>query len=131
MSDFLESKKQEIRARLTELQGAVDEYQRLQDALAALDGVAPRGATAAKPRAAAKPAAPKATGAGTGKRGRPRGSGQRAAEVVAAVTKEPGLTAAEIAERIGINQNYLYRVLPQLEQDGKLHKRGRGWYLPG
>jgi DNA-binding IclR family transcriptional regulator len=65
------------------------------------------------------------------RRGRPRGTGTRAQEAIEAVTKEPGLTAGEIAERMGINQNYLYRVLPALEQDGKLEKRGRGWYLPG
>ncbi len=62
---------------------------------------------------------------------RPRGSGTRAQEAIDAVTKEPGLSAGEIADRLGINQNYLYRVLPALEQDGKLEKRGRGWYLPG
>jgi hypothetical protein len=29
---------------------------------------------------------------------------------------------------MGIKQNYLYRVLPPLEQDGKVEKRGRGWH---
>ena len=116
MSDFLDSKKTEIKSRLEELKSAVDEYARLQAALDALEGVGRGGgaATAAGPR-----------------RGRPRGTGTRAQEAIEAVTKEPGLTAGEIAERMGINQNYLYRVLPALEQDGKLEKRGRGWYLPG
>jgi sugar-specific transcriptional regulator TrmB len=118
VSDFLDSKKDEIRARLAELKDAVDEYHRLQAALDALEGVS-RG-TAPTPAAGGAP-----------RRGRPRGSGTRAQEAIAAVTKEPGLTAGEIADRLGINQNYLYRVLPALEQDGKLEKRGRGWYLPG
>src|SRR6476659_8989493 len=108
MSDFLDSKKTEIKSRLEELKGAVEEHARLQAALDALEGVN-RGSTATS------------TGA---RRGRPRGTGTRAQEAIEAVTKEPGLTAGEIAERMGINQNYLYRVLPALEQDGKLEKRG-------
>jgi hypothetical protein len=27
-----------------------------------------------------------------------------------------------------IQQNYLYRLLPSLEQEGKLEKKGRGWH---
>jgi hypothetical protein len=29
---------------------------------------------------------------------------------------------------MGIKQNYLYRVLPALEQDKKIVKQGRGWH---
>ena len=29
---------------------------------------------------------------------------------------------------MNIKQNYLYRALPGLEQDGKLEKKGRGWH---
>ena len=29
---------------------------------------------------------------------------------------------------MGIKQNYLYRVLPGLEQDGLVRKDGRGWH---
>lgn len=119
MSDFLDSKKDEIKARLDELKDAVEEYHRLKAALDALDGVTRTGA------------APRQSTGDAPRRGRPRGSGTRAQEAIDAVTKEPGLTAGEIADRLGINQNYLYRVLPALEQDGKLEKRGRGWYLPG
>jgi hypothetical protein len=32
---------------------------------------------------------------------------------------------------MGIKQNYLYRVLPGLEQEGKLSKQGRGWHPKG
>jgi len=32
---------------------------------------------------------------------------------------------------MGIKQNYLYRVLPGLEKEGKLQKKGRGWYPKG
>jgi hypothetical protein len=29
---------------------------------------------------------------------------------------------------MGIKQNFLYRVLPGLEQEGKVKKDGRGWH---
>jgi hypothetical protein len=29
---------------------------------------------------------------------------------------------------MGIKQNYLYRVLPGLESEGKVKKSGRGWH---
>jgi hypothetical protein len=32
---------------------------------------------------------------------------------------------------MGIKQNYLYRVLPGLEQDGKITRKGRGWHPAG
>ncbi len=30
---------------------------------------------------------------------------------------------------MGIQQNYLYRVLPGLAEEGKVTKSGRGWHL--
>jgi hypothetical protein len=32
---------------------------------------------------------------------------------------------------MGIKQNYLYRVLPGLEQENKVQKKARGWYAKG
>ena len=29
---------------------------------------------------------------------------------------------------MGIKQNYLYRVMPGLQQDGLVSKKGKGWY---
>jgi hypothetical protein len=73
--------------------------------------------------------------AGTGKVGRPagkvgrrKGSGTRAAQAVSFVQGQPGITIPELAAKMGIKQNYLYRVLPGLEQEGKLEKKGRGWH---
>jgi hypothetical protein len=44
------------------------------------------------------------------------------------VHKQPGVTIAELAKRMKIKPNY--RVLPQLEKDGKLHKRDKGYHPP-
>jgi len=63
-----------------------------------------------------------------GRAGRRKGSGTRAAQALLFVQGQPGITIPELASKMGIKQNYLYRVLPGLEQEGKLEKKGRGWH---
>jgi hypothetical protein len=75
---------------------------------------------------AKKPGRPPGKAARRG--GRPKGSGKRASEALSLVQGQPGITIPELAAKMGIKQNYLYRVLPGLEQDGKLEKKGRGWH---
>jgi len=74
------------------------------------------------------PGSGKKVGRPVGKTGRPKGGGRRAIEVVSLVQGQPGITIPELAAKMGIKQNYLYRVLPGLEKEGKLEKKGRGWY---
>jgi CRP-like cAMP-binding protein len=128
MADFLDEKKREIEARLKELRPLVDEFHRLEAAAAALDGVGSASGAAAParrgPRRAAAPAAPST---GPRRRGRPRGSGTRSKQALELVRTRPGITIPEIAEAMGIQQNYLYRVLPALQKDGLVRKDGRGW----
>jgi sugar-specific transcriptional regulator TrmB len=136
MADFLDEKRNEIGARLKELKPLVDEYQRLEAAAAALDGVPTRTAangngSGSTRRATARVKAAsrnRGAGGGTGRRGRPKGSGTRGAEALALVKGNPGITIPEIAEKMGIKQNYLYRVLPGLAEDGLVKKDGRGWH---
>jgi hypothetical protein len=130
MPDFLDEKRSEIKSRLDEIKPLVDEYNRLEAALQALDGVP--GATATATRAAPRRVrATTATGArkpaSSGRRGRPKGSGTRGKEALELVTKQPGITIPEMAATMGIKQNYLYRVLPALQKDGKVKKSGKGW----
>jgi hypothetical protein len=63
-----------------------------------------------------------------GRVGRRKGSGTRAAQALSFVQGAPGITIPELAAKMGIQANYLYRVLPGLEQDGKLEKKGRGYH---
>ena len=147
MTDFLDEKRQEITNRLKELQPLVEEYQRLEAAASALAGVGGRAARSVaatatgrkrgpgRPRgsagrSAAKTAA-KATRTTKRKAGRRKGSGTRAAEALAFVQGQPGITIPELAAKMGIKQNYLYRVLPGLEQEKKVKKQGRGWHPQG
>ncbi len=132
MPDFLEDKKSEIDARLKELRPLVDEFHRLEAASAALAGV-PASTGNSSTAAAAAPArrtrrTRRAASTGTGRRGRPRGSGTRSKQALELVRSRPGITIPEIAQSIGIQQNYLYRVLPALQKDGLVRKEGRGWH---
>jgi len=129
LADFLDEKRREISDRLRELQPLVDEYHRLQAAQSALKGVPAQQAGRARPRAGARGASTGAARrAGAGRRGRPRGSGTRSKEALELVRKSPGISIPEIAQQMGIKQNYLYRVLPGLQKDGLVRKEGRGWH---
>jgi ribosomal protein S25 len=152
VTDFLDEKRKEISNRLRELKPAVDEYNRLEAAASALANVRgsasasatpkrrgpgrPRGsgtrAKAARATAATK-AKRKKPGRPPGRRraGRRKGSGTRAAQALSFVQGQPGITIPELAAKMGIKQNYLYRVLPGLEQEGKVKKQGRGWLPRG
>ncbi len=136
MSDFLEQKRKEIAERMRELEPLIEEYRQLEAASSALAGVSPAAATAGPPAAArrtraARPRmASEANGAGK-RRGRPRGSGTRARQALELVGSRPGITIPEMASEMGIKQNYLYRVLPTLEKEGKVVKRERGWHSTG
>jgi predicted Rossmann fold nucleotide-binding protein DprA/Smf involved in DNA uptake len=127
MADFLEQKKREIAKRMDELRPSVEEFQRLEGALRALDGVGSGGGGGGGARSTTSRRT-RGASTGTGRRGRPRGSGSRAQETLALVQQTPGITIPELAQKMGIKQNYLYRVLPGLEQDGKVRKEGRGWH---
>src|SRR3954447_9469944 len=130
MPDFLEDKKREIQARLKELRPLVDEYHRLESAVQALEGVNANGTSAPAPARRARRGRPAGTTAakGTGKRGRPKGSGTRSKQALELVRKSPGITIPELADKMKIKQNYLYRVLPGLAQDGLVEKQGKGWH---
>jgi hypothetical protein len=148
VTDFLDEKRHEITERLKELKPMVDEYNRLEAAAAALAGVGgaaatagakatpgrrrgpgrPRGSVGRTKRAAAPAKKRAKPGRPPGRRaGRRKGSGTRAAEALSLVQAQPGITIPELAAKMGIKQNYLYRVLPGLQQDGKVTKQGRGW----
>ena len=123
MVDFLEEKRKEIQARLKELKPLVEEYQRLDAAERALAGVGEKPARASSPA----PRRTRNTGS-SGRRGRPKGSGTRALQALELVRARPGITIPELAEAMGIKQNYLYRVMPTLAEEGQVVKSGRGWH---
>ena len=122
MVDFLDEKRKEIQDRLKELRPMVDEFHRLEAAERALSGMD------AKSPAAAPTRRRRSSGSSNSRRGRPRGSGTRAAQALQLVGERPGITIPELADAMGIKQNYLYRVMPGLAGEGKVTKSGRGWH---
>lgn len=137
MTDFLKKTLKDIEARRRELEPLVEEYRQLEEAAAALQGVDGNGTPATRSRrAVAKPTRSTSRrgssgSSGTGRRGRPRGSGKRAQQALDLVAGQPGITIPELAKAMKIQPNYLYRVLPGLEQDGKVKKKDKGWYPAG
>ena len=123
MTDFLDEKRREISARLKELKPLVDEYHRLEAADRALSGVPASGGGASTTTRRRSPRA------SSGRRGRPRGGGTRASQALDLVRDRPGISIPELAEAMGIKQNYLYRVMPTLAEEGRVTKSGRGWHL--
>jgi hypothetical protein len=134
VADFLEEKRREIEARMKELRPNVDEYHRLEAAAKALAGAQAPAAAAASgggsssSSRARRPLPKRSSSPRTRRAGRPRGSGTRGNQALEIVRAQPGITIPEIAEKMGIQQNYLYRVLPGLAQDGLVEKQGRGWH---
>lgn len=130
--DFLTAKRDEIKARIEALRPLADEYARLEvaaDALDVIDAVPPPNGTAPTPAMTSTAPMRKRPPAKRGKvRGRPKGSGTRGAQALAIVKESPGVTIPQIAERMAIKQNYLYRVLPRLAADGLVAKVGTGWH---
>jgi predicted Rossmann fold nucleotide-binding protein DprA/Smf involved in DNA uptake len=137
--------RKQIDKRLNELKPLVDEYQQLEAMVKRLAGggdggsAAPRRRGPGRPRGsrnrtpAAAAAAPKAKAATTTRKrrrggGRPKGSGTRAKEALALVKSSPGISIPDMAKQMGITPNYLYRVLPDLQKQGKVKKKGKGWH---
>jgi hypothetical protein len=129
LTDFLDEKRKEIQARLKELKPLVDEYSRLEAAERALSGVTNSASSSSTPTP--RRARRTSSGGGGRRRGRPRGSGTRGQQALDLVRAQPGITIPELAEKMGIKQNYLYRVMPDLASQGQVTKSGRGWHPRG
>lgn len=133
MADFLTEKRTEIEQRLEELRPLHAEYTRLERARAALDGVDDQsgGGGAPRRRGAATAGGPRRRPANGRRRPsavRSRRTGGRAGETLELVRQNPGITVAEIADRLGMKQrNYLYRIMANLQSEGAVEKQGRGF----
>jgi sugar-specific transcriptional regulator TrmB len=118
-----------VKKRLAELD---EERKRLERALAELGGTVTRrpGRPRGSGRGPGRPpkAASSATTTAKPRKRRRRRSGTRADQAVALVQQKPGISASEIAKSMKIKPNYLYRVLGELEKEGRVTKRGREYH---
>jgi len=120
-----------VKRRLAELD---EERQRLERALAELGGSVttrrpgrPPGSGRRGPGRPPKAASASSTSTGPRKRRRRRG-GTRADQAVKLVEQNPGISASEIAKQMKIKPNYLYRVLGEMEKEGRVTKKGREYH---
>src|SRR5262249_46963159 len=126
--DFLSEKRAEIDARLKELRPLHEEFLKLEQAKAALDGLDTSGGSAprrgpGRPRGSSNKAS-----SSNGRRRRRRSGGTHAEKALEMIRQNPGTTVAEMAPKLGIaHKNYLYRVLNGLQADGAVKKEGRGY----
>lgn len=145
MTDLLDQTRRAIAERQKALEPALKEYRRLQEALSALDAVTQtlpgtrrpvRRAARGPSSSPGKPRTVKASGrkakaparrnrAGAGR------SSPRAKQAIEILAERQGMTVSELASTMGIKANYLYRLLPELEQAGKISKRGRKYVARG
>ena len=114
MASALDEAATVLRQRIRDLD---DERKKLERALVNLTGgrIGRRG-----------PGRPPGSRARTAARPRRRG-GTRADQAVRLIKANPGITAAEIAKKMRIKPNYLYRVLGDLQKEGRVKKSGRSY----
>jgi len=60
-------------------------------------------------------------------RRRRRRGGTRSDQAVRMIKANPGITASELAKKMRIKPNYLYRVLGDLQKEGRVKKSGRSY----
>ena len=65
------------------------------------------------------------------RRRRKRRGGTRADQAVKLIEGQPGISASDVAKTMKIKPNYLYRVLGDLEKEGRVKKDGRQYYPAG
>jgi sugar-specific transcriptional regulator TrmB len=73
------------------------------------------------------PGRPRGAAASTTTRRRRRRGSTRADQAVKIISENPGITASEIAKQMRIKPNYLYRVLGDLQKEGRVKKSGRSY----
>lgn len=112
--------------RLAELD---EERKRLERALAELGGKVTRRAPG-RPRGSKSSSTASTRSAAPRKRRKRRG-GTRADQAVKLIEGAPGISAADVAKQMKIKPNYLYRVLGDLEKEGRVKKDGRQYYPAG
>ncbi len=104
-----------VKERLAELD---KERKALEEALKQLGGDVQRKVRRGRP----------AGSTSTGRKRRSRKGGTRADHALKAVSDSPGITAGEIAKKLDIKPNYVYRVMGDLVKDKQVEKKGRGYY---
>jgi sugar-specific transcriptional regulator TrmB len=127
-TNVLDEARQLLERRLADLD---EERQRLERALAELGGKATRRRPGRPKGSSNKATKATASTAGAPRRRRKRRGGTRADQAVKLIEDQPGISASNVAKTMKIKPNYLYRVLGDLEKEGRVKKDGRQYYPAG
>jgi hypothetical protein len=118
--------RRQVERRLADLEPLVAEYDQLTRIRQELDA-----SGASNRLAGSSPRRPSERGNGASTRTRaPRTDGPkrgRAGQAIEIIARHPGVRTKEIAAHMGINENYLYRLLPRMEKQGQLTRQDNGW----
>jgi CRP-like cAMP-binding protein len=119
LAGFVDTTVAEIDNRLEELKTEMTKLQAARTALTRRDSS--RGPATPPAATSRRPAR---------RQSRPRGrrSGTRGDQALALVREKPGITIPDIASSLGIEPNYLYRVMPNLVKSGQVKRDGQGWH---
>jgi hypothetical protein len=118
MADTADRILDDLRRRRDELRPLVDELQRIEVAIDALERVAGDGA---QRTAQAAP--------GPRRRGRPPRGGVNRTDQFLALVRDNGTSIPAAASELGIAPNYLYRIAGTLEREGTIRKEGREYVM--
>lgn len=124
-SNHLDVAREALQKTIRELE---DQIKQAEQALAALGGKATRRGPG-RPRGSSNKKAAKKAGAP--RRRRKRRGGTRADQAVKLIEQNPGISASDVAKQMKIKPNYLYRVLADLEKEGRVKKDGRSYHPAG
>jgi hypothetical protein len=119
MTDTADRILDDLRRRRDELRPLVDELQRIEaaiDALERLDHGAGNGTATAAPRPGRR-------------RGRPRKGEPNRSDQFLALVQDGGTTIPAAAKAMGMGPNYLYRIAGTLESEGTIRKEGREYVM--
>jgi hypothetical protein len=121
-----------VNKRIAELN---EELKRLERARAELGGTVtrrpgrpPGSGSGRGPGRPPKAASTASTAGAPRRRRRRRRGGTRADQAVSLVEQNPGISASDIAKSMKIKPNYLYRVLGEMEKEGRVTKKGREYH---
>ena len=115
-SDVLDQARSLIEKRLKEID---DERTKLERTLSDITG----GRVGRR-----RPGRPKGSTSGRRKATRRRRGSTRADQAVRHIKANPGISASEIAKKMRIQPNYVYRVMGDLQKEKRVTKRGKGYH---
>jgi|SRR5215218_2909927 len=125
--DALERSVRELREQLSQA----------EEALEKLGGKATGGSSGRRGPSRRGPGRPKgstnkaSSGAAAPRKRRKRRGGTRGDQAVKLIEDQPGISASDVAKTMKIKPNYLYRVLGDLEKEGRVKKDGRQYHPTG